>query len=358
MPTSPIGDLHERLGARFVDFGGWTMPVRYRGTIDEHMAVRRSVGIFDVSHLGRIRVSGAEAEKTIQRLFCNDITTIEPGRAQYTMMLNRAGGVVDDIIVWKLAADSFIVMPNGVNVDDVTAALDGAKGVEWEDLRPQSAFFAVQGPSAPDVLEQVTGWRPRRFRVEEVVWNGGRLTVGGTGYTGEKGGEVMVAPEAAAGLFEDLVEAGCEPCGLGARDTLRLEMGYPLWGQDLDENGTPIEAGLEWVVNWDHDFVGKRPLVRQRRAGGGGKALIGFVMKTKHIPRSGYKVRGAGSEGLVTSGNYSPVLETGIALAYVSPPPVLHRFSRKEAAPDPPFEVEVRGEWVEVELASLPFVDV
>jgi aminomethyltransferase len=358
MPASPIGDLHERLGARFTDFGGWVMPLRYRGTIDEHMAVRRHAGVFDVSHLGRIRVSGPEAEKTLRQLLCNDIGTIEPGRAQYTMMLNRAGGIVDDIIVWKPAADSFIVMPNGVNVDDATAALAAVKGVEWEDLRPQTGFFAVQGPRAPDVLQEVTGWRPRRFGVEEVGWRGSQLTVGGTGYTGEKGGELMVPLAAAAELFQALVDAGCEPCGLGARDTLRLEMGYPLWGQDLDENSSPIEAGLGWVVNWDHDFVGKRPLVRQRRAGGGAKALIAFVMKTKHIPRSGYRIRGAGSEGLVTSGNYSPVLETGIGLAYVSPPPVLHRFSRREAAPDPPFEVEVRREWVPVELASLPFVDV
>jgi aminomethyltransferase len=357
MPASPLDSLHRELGARFVDFGGWSMPVQYESVLAEHRAVRETVGVFDVSHLGRVRVSGARATHLIGGLFCNDITAIDPGRAQYTMLLNNAAGVVDDIIVWRLAADEYVVMPNGVNIEDVAGALRAAAPatVTIDPLRSETALLAVQGPAAPDLLEQVTGWRPRRFRVETIEFGGARFPAAGTGYTGEAGGELMVPNEQAEPLMRALLTAGASPAALGARDLLRLEMGYPLWGQDLDEETSPLEADLAWVVDWDHDFVGKKALRRQQRKGLA-KSQVAFVMKSRRIPRAGHKLRAGGSDGTVTSGNLSPVLGRGIGLGYLAPAPVFHRHSRAHGDPDPALEIEIRGEWEPVTLATTPFI--
>ena len=357
MPASPLDSLHRDLGARFVDFGGWSMPVQYESVLDEHRAVREKVGVFDVSHLGRVRVSGAGSTDLLHRLFCNDITKIEEGRAQYTMLLNDSAGVVDDIIVWRIADEDYVVMPNGVNIDDVAGALShrAPDGIRITSNREETALLAVQGPAAPAVLEEVTGWRPRRFRVDTAEFAGASFPAAGTGYTGEPGGELMVPNDQAEGLTRALLEAGGAPAGLGARDLLRLEMGYPLWGQDLDEETSPLEADLAWVVDWDHDFVGKKSLRRQFRKGVE-KTQVAFVMKSRRIPRTGYPLRAGDSVGTVTSGNLSPVLEKGIGLGYVSPSPVFHRYSQLDGDPDPPLEVEIRGEWERVTLASTPFI--
>ncbi|NNC92841.1 MAG: glycine cleavage system aminomethyltransferase GcvT [Acidimicrobiia bacterium] len=357
MPVSPLDSLHRELGARFVDFGGWSMPVQYDSVLAEHRAVREAVGVFDVSHLGRVRVSGAGATELIGKLFCNDITTVEAGRAQYTMLLNDRAGVVDDIIVWRMADDEYIVMPNGVNIDDVAGALEGSapKTVTIAGNREETALLAVQGPDAPDLLEKVTGWRPRRFRVATVEFGGVSFPAAGTGYTGEPGGELMVPNEHAESLMRALLEAGGEPAALGARDLLRLEMGYPLWGQDLDEDTSPLEADLAWVVEWDHEFVGKKALRRQHR-GGVKKSQVAFVMKSRQIPRTGHALRAGGSSGTVTSGNFSPILGSGIGLGYLAPSPVFHRYSQADGEPDPPLEIEIRGEWETVTLASTPFI--
>lgn len=357
MPDSPLKPSHQELGARFTEFGGWTMPLRYESVVEEHMAVRRHAGMFDVSHLGRLEVSGPGAEGHLLKIFCNDVAAIPPGKAQYTMMLNRDGGVVDDIIVWRTGPEAFIVMPNGVNVDDVAGALAETAGVFVRDLRPETVLLAVQGPAAPDIIENVTGWQPRRFRYETLEWDDHVIGAAGTGYTGEKGGELMVPIDAAGSLWEALIQAGCRPAGLGARDTLRLEMGFPLWGQDLDESTTPLEAGLEWVVDWDHKFVGRRALRRQQKQGIK-KAQIAFTMTTNQIPRNGYRLRAEGMEGTVTSGNFSPILEKGIGLGYLSPPPTFHRYSQMKGQPDIGLEVEIRGDWLAVDLVSTPFVDV
>lgn len=358
MPASHLDSLHRELGARFVDFGGWSMPVQYEGVLAEHGSVRESVGVFDVSHLGRVRVAGPGAADLIGRLLCNDITKIEPGRAQYTMLLNDRGGVVDDIIVWWIGEDDLIVMPNGVNIDDVGGVLrrEAPRSISIEGNREATTLLAVQGPSANDLLEDILGWRPRRFRVDSVQFNGAGFPAAGTGYTGERGGELMVPNEVAADVWRALLDGGAVPCGLGSRDLLRLEMGYPLWGQDLDEATTPLEADLGWVVDWDHDFIGKKALRRQFRKGVD-KSQVAFTMKSKKIPRAGYRLRAGGSDGVVTSGNISPVLGTGIGLGYLSPPPVFHRFSQAAGDPDPPVEVEIRGEWERVSLASTPFIE-
>ena len=357
MPASPLDHIHRKLGARFVDFAGWSMPVQYEGVLAEHRAVRSSAGVFDVSHLGRVQVIGPGATELLANIFCNDIRKADPGRAQYTMLLTPQGGVVDDIIVWRLGEEDYIVMPNGVNVDDVGGVLkaEAPPDVNIVSRRRDTALLAVQGPEAPDVMEAVVGWKPKRFGVAEASFGGDTFPAAGTGYTGEPGGELMVSQAVAGDCFRALLDAGATPCGLGSRDTLRLEMGYPLWGQDLDENTSPLEAGLEWVVDWAHDFIGKKFLSKQQRKGMD-KVQVGFVMKGRQIPRAGYALRAGPSIGAVTSGNFSPELDVGIGLGYLSPPPVFHRFSQAAGEPEPALEVEIREEWLPVTLMSPPFI--
>jgi aminomethyltransferase len=346
MPQSPIHDVHARTGARFTDFGGWSMPVQYSGVLEEHAAVRNDVGLFDVSHLGRFEVSGPGATDVVRSQLCNDITRITPGRAQYTMALNNSGGVEDDIIVWYLDEDRFWVMPNGTNSAEIVARFADAApdDVTISDVRSSTALFAVQGPNAPALVESVLGSSPGRFRVASTEFDGALVVMAGTGYTGERGAELCVPIDVAPALWASLVESGAAPCGLGARDTLRLEMGYPLWGQDLDAVTTPVEAGLSWVVGWDHDFVGKQALVDSRESPD--KALIAFATQGRAIPRHGYEISTTNGSGIVTSGNFSPTLQHGIGLAYVSPPP---------DEQDKLF-VSIRGKDVPAAIVNLPFV--
>lgn len=339
---SPLHAVHEALGARFTDFGGWDMPLQYAGTLAEHQAVRTGCGVFDVSHLGRFSLVGDDAIAVAGRLLCNDLSRIGPGRAQYTMMLTADGGIVDDIIVWWVEDDHLVILPNGVNHDTVRDAFAAAGASVVTDLRPTTVLLAVQGPTAPDVLSRVLGDAPKRFRVLQ----GDRALVAGTGYTGERGAEVIVAPDAAGAVWDDLLRAGAVPCGLGARDTLRLEMGFPLWGQDIDRTTTPLDAGLEWVIGWDHDFVGRDALVAARERGAH-RTLIAFAFPERRVPRHGHALRCGGSTGEVTSGNFSPSLEVGIGMGYVSPPP----------PPDAPVEVEIRGAWYPARRVEPPFVE-
>jgi aminomethyltransferase len=344
---SPLYDLHAELGARFTDFGGWTMPVQYEGVIAEHHTVRDSAGVFDVSHLGRFLVEGRGATELVRAQLCNDILKVEPGRAQYSMALNEQGGVVDDVIVWRLGDDRYWVMPNGTNFDDILGRFtDGAPSESAvRPLRDETALLAVQGPNAGSVVESVVGTMPGRFRIIESRYRDEWSIAAGTGYTGERGAEIAVPADRGALLMKDLIHAGAVPCGLGARDTLRLEMGYPLWGQDLDEQITPLEAGLAWVVAWDHDFVGREALVEQRDTGVS-TCQIAISTIGRTIPRPGCAVRSGTSTGVVTSGNYSPTAGHGIALAYVSPP----------IQGDDSIEVEIRGTWRPAQIEKLPFI--
>lgn len=347
MVESPLHQLHTELGARFTDFGGWTMPVQYQGVIAEHQAVRESAGIFDVSHLGRFLVEGTGATDLIRAQLCNDILKVDPGRAQYSMALNEGGGVVDDVIVWRLDADRYWVMPNGTNFDDILDRFiaDAASDTTVRPLRDDTALLAVQGPGAAVVTDSVLGTTPRRFRIVEDHYRAGWMIAAGTGYTGEWGAEIAVPADRGTALMTELIHAGGIPCGLGARDTLRLEMGYPLWGQDLDERTTPLEAGLEWVVAWDHEFIGRGALVAQRDAGLE-RSQLAISTVGRAIPRPGYRVRSGTSSGVVTSGNFSPTLGHGIALAYMSPP----------IEEDARVEVEIRGIWQSAQIEKLPFI--
>ena len=346
---SPLDAAHRALGAKLAEFGGWEMPISYpSGTIDEHLACRRGAALFDVSHLGTVRVSGADAFERLQAALTNDLAKIEPGRAQYTHLLDERGGVVDDIIVWwhpqmAGAADVFDVMPNASNTDDVLAAIGG------EDITPTRAVIAVQGPDAVDIAGRVLGDLAGvgRFRVTTGEWRGVDVGVAGTGYTGERGIEIAVPGDAATPLWDALADAGVVPAGLGARDTLRLEAGLPLHGSELGPDITPLQAGLGWVVGWDKpSFIGRDALLAERERGPSRK-LAGLVVDGRRPPRSGSDVIVDGSvAGVVTSGNYSPVRECGIAMAFLPP----------SSEPGLPVEIDVRGKRLAAVVAPMPFV--
>ncbi len=341
---SPLYQLHDGLGARFTDFGGWEMPVRYGAVLDEHRAVRNHVGWFDVSHLGRFTCRGAGAVPTLSRLFSNNVDKLEPGRTHYTMMLNENGGVLDDLLIWRWEDDEFWVLPNAANHDMVLAAVAGEPDVEVEDLRPTTVMIAVQGPKGPETLAEIVGGAPKRFGTTRLDIDGDEIAMAGTGYTGERGGELVVPLSRADSIAEQLTSVGAVPCGLAARDTLRLEAGLPLWGQDLDPEHTPLEAGLGFAVDWDHDFVGKTALETQRD-NGLARHLVGFRLADRGIPREGYPMRTPdGAEGIVTSGNVSPMIDDAIGMGYLSP--IHHRDE---------IEIEIRGRWVPARRASPPF---
>lgn len=344
MNRSPLHDLHARLGARFVDFGGWEMPVHYGSVLNEHHSVREGVGVFDVTHLGRFALTGDGARLAVDALLTNDLERIQPGETQYTLLLDEGAGIVDDLIVWWWADDEFWVLPNAANHGLVMEAFAGQSGASVEDLQTSTVMLAVQGPDAPGMLTEVLGDAPARFHTTRTNWRGHELHLAGTGYTGEPGGEVCMTAEAGAELMESLIGAGAVPCGLGARDTLRLEAGLPLWGQDMDRTTTPLEAGLGFAVPAGREVRGKAVLDAQRSEGVS-RRLTGLILEERGIPRHGYQVRSDGSVGEVTSGNVSPMLDTGIALAYLSPP-----VGEGEA-----LEVEIRGKWIRGRSARPPF---
>ena len=315
--VSPLDAAHRRLGAKMTEFGGWEMPLSYStGTLAEHEACRTATAIFDVSHLGTVRVVGPDAFDTLQRSLSNDLRKIELGRAQYTHLLNDEGGVLDDIIVWWVGPADFHVMPNASNTDRVVAAVGG------DDITPSRAVIAVQGPGARELLRQL---EPEiadvgRFRVKSVIIGGIAVLVAGTGYTGEDGVEIAVPAGRPAELVWDaLIEVGATPAGLGARDTLRLEAGLPLHGHELGESITPLQAGLSWVVGWDKDdFRGKQALLAERERGVA-RRLVGLRTESRQPPRPGYPILSTDGTaiGEVTSGNFSPALGCGIAFGFV-----------------------------------------
>ncbi len=318
---SALHGEHVALGAKLVEFGGWEMPLSYpSGTIAEHRACRSGAAMFDVSHLGTVRVEGNGSFDALQRTLSNDLRAIAPGRAQYTHLLADDGSVVDDMIVWWLGAERFDVMPNASNTERVRAVLPGT------DVTERRAVLAVQGPAARRILATVSREAAAvgRFRVGEVFWRGHPLTVAGTGYTGEDGVECAVPAEAAAALWRALLEAGATPAGLGARDTLRLEAGLPLHGHELGPGITPLQAGLSWVVGWDKGEFSGRAALEAERQRGVRRSLKGLVTEGRQPPREPAAVSlGGVAIGRVTSGNFSPMLEVGIALALIDTEPGL-----------------------------------
>jgi len=346
---SPLGDRHRDQGAKMVPFGGWEMPLHYEdGTLAEHRRCRRDAVVFDVSHLGTVRVDGAGAYELLQRTLTNDLTKIEPGRAQYTHLLDADdASVADDIIVWWLAPDQFDVMPNASNTDGVTSAF-AAGDCSVVDVTADRAILAVQGPNA---VEKFAAVHPDaagvgRFRVGTFQWEGVEIRVAGTGYTGEPGVECAVPRAAASALWEAVVAADIGPAGLGARDTLRLEAGLPLHGNELGPGITPLQAGLGWVVGWDKPTFRGRPALAAEREAGITRRLRGLRVDGRRPPRHGQVVLRDGEPvGQVSSGNFSPMLEQGIALAFVEP----------TVAVGDHLQIDQRGTRAEAEVVSLPF---
>jgi aminomethyltransferase len=343
---SALYACHVELGAKLTDFGGWEMPLAYpTGTIAEHRACRSATAIFDVSHLGTVRMEDPGAFEVLQRTLTNDLGAISPARAQYTHLLAEDGSVVDDMIVWWVDEATFDVMPNASNTAPVRAILPG------HDVTDGRALVAVQGPTARRVLATVApeAAAVARFRVARVPWRGEVLTVAGTGYTGEDGVECAVPVDAAPAFWSALLEAGAVPAGLGARDTLRLEAGLPLHGHELGPGITPLQAGLSWVVAWDKEtFIGRDALLAERAAGVR-RRLRGLRTEGRRPPRHGSAVLAGGRPvGVVTSGNFSPTLEVGIALGLLD--------TAVGIKVGDPVVVDERGRPLEARVHALPFV--
>jgi aminomethyltransferase len=350
LERSPLDAVHRDLGAKMVEFGGWDMPLSYpTGTVEEHLACRRDAVVFDVSHLGTVRVDADGGRERLQSTLTNDLDKIEPGRAQYTHLLDESdASVLDDIIVWWHPADGasgdvFDVMPNASNTDRVRAAIGG------DEITHERAVLAVQGPGALEGLATVfpEAAAVGRFRVAHCTWAETPCTVAGTGYTGERGVEIAVPSAAAGDLWTAIVGTGIVPAGLGARDTLRLEAALPLHGNELGPGITPLQAGLGWVVAWGKgEFRGREALARERDAGPR-RHLVGISTDGRRPPRHGCPVLVDGRPvGEVTSGNFSPVLGHGIALAFVEP----------EVGEGTTIEVEVRGSRLPGQVVPTPFV--
>ena len=349
---SPLDARHRALGAKMVPFGGWDMPLQYTGVLDEHRACREHAVVFDVSHLGTVQFGGAGAYDALQWLLTNDLDRIEPGRAQYTHLLDPGDAhVVDDIIVWWVAPDLFFVMPNASNTDRLAGAAAEAANrvsgaVDVADITATRAVLAVQGPKARTLLAAVNADAAEvpRFGVTRV----GEWVVAGTGYTGEDGVEIHVPAADAPAVWDELVAAGVTPAGLGARDTLRLEAGLPLHGHELGPGITPLQAGLGWVVRWDKgDFRGREPLAAERERGVA-RRLRGISVEGRRPARDGARVVVDGADaGIVTSGNFSPTLGHAIALALLRP----------DIDVGAAVQLDVRGQLLDGVVVKLPFVD-
>ncbi|HEX4963912.1 MAG TPA: glycine cleavage system aminomethyltransferase GcvT [Thermoanaerobaculia bacterium] len=355
LKRTPLYECHLEAGAKMVDFAGWEMPVQYQGVIDEHRAVRTAAGLFDVSHMGEVRVRGTGAEAFLQRLTPNDVSKLVPGRAHYSGLLTDQGTYVDDILIYRLAADDFLVVVNASNAGRdfqwiaARAHADGADA-EVANQSDQYALLALQGPQALSLLAPLATpgigeIKYYGFRQGEVA--GVPALISRTGYTGEDGFELYLAPADAAVVWRRLVAAGAVPAGLGARDTLRLEAAMALYGHEIDETTTPFEAGLAWVVKLDKgEFAGRAALLAQKAAGTP-RQLVGFEVEGRGIARQGHGAVSNGERvGAVTSGTWSPTFEKALGMAYV--PPAL-------AAPGTRLALDVRGKTLPAAVVELPF---
>jgi aminomethyltransferase len=313
--VSPLHAAHIALGAKMVPFGGWEMPVAYpAGTVTEHRTCRADAVAFDVSHLGTVRVTGSDAFEQLQHALSNDLRRVQPGRAQYTHLLDQDGSVIDDLIVWWIDEMRFDVMPNASNTSDVLRALGG------QDVTSERAVVAIQGPRARARLSDIApeAASVHRFCVQAFEWQGAPCFVAGTGYTGEDGVECAVPAEVAPEFWEAVLSQGIAPAGLGARDTLRLEAGLPLHGHELGPGITPLQAGLGWVVGWDKPQFTGREALEEERATGPVRRLRGIVADGRQPLRDGSSIQQGGDNvGILTSGNFSPMRERGIGLGFV-----------------------------------------
>lgn len=361
LKRTPLYPLHEALGAKIGPFAGWELPLYYTSILDEHQAVRTKAGLFDVSHLGHLEVSGAGCVSPFQLLVTQDLDALEDGAACYTPMLNPRGWILDEMIIYRLERDRFRLVVNASNGDKILQWLRSRlAGARVEDLREKVGTVALQGPQAAEILSRVSNLALKsvsRYHLTAAEVLGHKVRVARTGYTGEDGCEFFVATEDLPAVWQGLLEAGrplgLQPIGLGARDTLRLEAGLPLGGSDLDEKTTPLEAGLDWTVQWKKGpFVGREALEYQKRVGVS-RRLAGFEMRGPGVPRHGYSIfQGDNPIGQVTSGCVVPGTGTvpgttrGIGMGYLPP---------AAARPGTKIWVEMHQRRAEAEIVKLPF---
>lgn len=352
---TPLYEIHQRLGARFVEFHGYELPLEYTGIIEEHLAVRNGAGLFDLSHMGEIEVQGGNALKFLQRLITNDAEGLADGKVLYTPLCNPRGGIIDDIIVYRFNSERFLLVVNASNIQKVhewmqSNSLPGARVL---DRSQETGMIAIQGPLSQSIVEGVLGKDVANLSHRGLIEKGG-MVVSRSGYTGEDGFEVYVPNDRCLNLWEGLMNfgqpasgGGLRPAGLGARDTLRLEAGLLLYGNDIDDNTTPLEAGIAWTVKfYKEDFIGREALLAQK-ASGVKRRLVGLELLERGIPRTGHTILVDSRKiGYVTSGTFSPSLQKPIAMGYVE---------SNYAEPGTGLLVEIRGRQLKARVAGLPF---
>ena len=354
LKKTPLNEVEKEAGGKMVDFGGWELPVQFSGILEEHDVVRTRCGLFDVSHMGEVTVKGPAALELLQRATCNDVSKLEDGRAQYNGLLYPTAGFVDDILIYRNSAEDYFVVVNAANTDkDYEWMADCANGmdVEVKNVSADYAQLALQGPNAERILQPMTdvnlsAIKYYRFDIGKV--DGAPAIVSRTGYTGEDGFEVYVAPSEAPRIWRKFLGTGeVHPCGLGARDTLRLEAKMALYGNDIDETTTPLEADLAWIVKLDKgDFFG-RDVLQREKAEGPRRKLVGFEMIDRGIARHGYSIVDGSEEiGVVTSGTHSPTLKKAIGLAYLP---------QGKSALGSEFTVLIRGKETRARVVATPF---
>jgi aminomethyltransferase len=358
LKKTPLNTRHRSLNAKMVAFSGWDMPLEYSGISAEHMAVRSAAGLFDVSHMGEIEIAGKDALAALQGISSNDASRLQPGQAQYSALLTPAGTFVDDLVVYRLKTDHFLLVVNAANVvkdyNWIAEHIANAGDAAVVDASSRYALLAVQGPGALEAVQPLTGvdlasLRHYSFAHGEVA--NVRATLSRTGYTGEDGFEIFIPPQSADRVWQAILSsghaAGIVPCGLGARDTLRLEAALRLYGNDIDETRTVLEAGLGWTVGWEkHEFTGAGPL-RAQKAAGVAQKLAGFELIDAGIARQGHAVYAAGTQvGVVTSGTQTPFLRKSIGLAYLP---------AGQASPGTEIAIDIRGRMARANIVQLPF---
>lgn len=355
LKRSPLHRDHLRLGGRLVPFSGWEMPVQYSGIIEEHQAVRESCGVFDISHMGQFFVNGPEATTWLDSLLTNHVASLAVGQAQYTFLLDQGAGVIDDLIIYRTGEQDYLLIVNAAKVAEDAAWMEShlSDGVTFADRSEHHGALAVQGPDAPQIYAEIFDGLgapplPPRNGVAFIPMAMDRIFVCRTGYTGEDGFELVCPADSTSAWFQKIISAGAKPCGLGARDSLRLEMGYPLNGSDLTPDHSPLEAGLGFAVKLDKGgFVGSEILAEQKKLGLGQK-LVGFEMVDKGPPpRPHYTIEKAGAViGEITSGGVSPSLGKGIGMAYL---PTEH------SKPGTEIQIDIRGRKLNARIVKKPF---
>ena len=359
LKATPLLGLHKELGAKLVPFVGWNMPIQFAGVLSEHTCVRERVGLFDVSHMGEIEVKGKDAKKFLQFLLSNNVEKMFDGSILYSLMCYETGGVVDDLLAYRFSENHYFLCVNASNSDkdyDWIARHASSFNVNIKNTSSETSQLALQGPDAKNVLQSLCGISLddlSYYNFRKGMVNNVESLISRTGYTGEDGFELYLSPEKVSEVFRSLMEQGrsygIQPIGLGARDTLRIEMGYPLYGNEIDNNPTPLDAGLGWVIKFDKgEFLGRGSLLKQKEQGSPRRKLVGLKLLTRGVPRAHYQVfKNGESVGEVTSGTFSPTLNTGVGLCYVS---------SEYSDIGNHLDVKIRDQLVATEVIQLPFV--